>query len=60
MRSLGLIGKGVNMKGFYKVPFRAVYCDSIRSWLASCVEIFIVYKLRPPVNNLFSDGDVVE
>ena len=48
------------MKGFYKVPFRAVYCDSIRSWLASCVEIFIVYKLRPPVNNLFSDGDVVE
>ena len=37
------------MKGYYKVPFRQVYCESFRMWVASCVEIFVVYKLRPPI-----------
>jgi hypothetical protein len=37
------------MKGFYKVPFRHVYCETIRQWLASIVLSFVVYKLAPPV-----------
>lgn len=36
------------MKGYHKVPFRQVYCGSIRRWLASVVRSFIVYKLDPP------------
>jgi hypothetical protein len=36
------------MKGFYKVPFRQVYCETIRQWLASVVLSFVVYKLNPP------------
>ena len=37
------------MKGYYKIPRRMVYCDTFRLWLASMVEIFVVYKLRPPI-----------
>jgi len=36
------------MKGYYKVPFRQVYCDSLRLWLASLIECHIVLKLNPP------------
>ena len=36
------------MKGYYKVPNRQVYCDSIRLWIAAVIRIFVVYKLDPP------------
>jgi hypothetical protein len=37
------------MKGFYKVPFRQVYCSTLRQWLASVLLCHVVYKLDPPV-----------
>lgn len=36
------------MKGYYKVPGRMIYCDTLRAWLASIVECYVVYKLSPP------------
>jgi hypothetical protein len=36
------------MKGFYKVPFRQVFCGSLRSWLASVIECHVVLRLDPP------------
>lgn len=36
------------MKGYYKVPFRHVYCETLRLWLASVIECHVVYRLRPP------------
>jgi hypothetical protein len=32
----------------YKVPGRAVYCRTFRSWLASCILCHVVYRLDPP------------
>ena len=37
------------MKGYYKVPFRQVYCETIRLWLAAVIRCFVVYKLDPPI-----------
>ena len=37
------------MKGYYKVPGRQVYCETLRQWLAEVVLCFVVYKLAPPV-----------
>lgn len=34
------------MKGYYKVPFRQVYCDTLREWLASVIECHVILKLR--------------
>jgi hypothetical protein len=36
------------MKGYLKVPFRQIYCETIRQWLASTVLCFVVYKLDHP------------
>lgn len=36
------------MKGYIKVPFPQVYCDSWRSWLAELILCHVVYKLSPP------------
>ena len=36
------------MKGFHKVPFRQVYCDTWRSWLGETIYCLIVLKLNPP------------
>lgn len=36
------------MKGYYKVPGRDVYCETLRIWLAAVVRSYIVYKLDPP------------
>jgi hypothetical protein len=36
------------MKGYYKIPFRQVYCEGIRVWIAELILIFVVYKLNPP------------
>lgn len=32
---------------YKKVPYREVYCDTWRSWLAQVVLIFVVYKIDP-------------
>jgi len=36
------------MKGYYKIPLRQVYCDTLRGWIAEMILIFIVYKIDPP------------
>lgn len=36
------------MNGYYKVPGRDVYCDTLRGWLASVVVCHIFYRLAPP------------
>jgi hypothetical protein len=36
------------MKGYYKIPFRDVYCGTLRLWLAELILIFVMYKLDPP------------
>ena len=36
------------MKGYYKVPFRQVFCDSLRVWLAEVIHCDIVLRLNPP------------
>ncbi len=46
------------MKGYYKIPFRQVYCQGIRMWIASMVRIFIVYKLEPPTVPAFSAAEL--
>ncbi len=33
----------------YKIPFRQVYCATLRQWVASMILIFVVYKLAPPI-----------
>jgi hypothetical protein len=40
---------GTVMKGYYKVPARDVYCETLRHWLASAILCHIVYRLMPPV-----------
>lgn len=35
------------MKGYYKVPGREVYCDTIRKWVASVILCHVVYRLDP-------------
>jgi len=37
------------MQNYYKVPFRDVYCETFKSWVAQIIKIFIVYKLDPPI-----------
>lgn len=37
------------MKGYYKVPFREVYCDTLRMWLAEVILCHVVYRLAPPI-----------
>ena len=32
----------------YKVPFRMVYTETLRQWLAEVILCFVVYKLAPP------------
>ena len=36
------------VKGYYKVPFRQVYCETLRQWLASVILCHVVYRLDPP------------
>lgn len=36
------------MKGYYKVPGREVYCETLRGWLASVILCHVVYRLSPP------------
>lgn len=33
---------------YWKVPFRMVYCETFRQWVASCILCHIVYRLAPP------------
>ena len=44
------------MKGYYKVPFRQVYCETIRQWLASLILCHVVYRLDPPKLTEFPVG----
>ena len=34
------------MKGYYKVPFRQVYCETLRVWIASVIYCHIVLRLN--------------
>lgn len=36
------------MKGYIKVPFRRVYCEGIRAWLAETIYCHIVLRIDPP------------
>ena len=44
------------MKGYWKVPFRQVYCETIRQWMAEIVLCFVVYKLDPPLLPAIPNG----
>jgi hypothetical protein len=37
------------MKGYYRVPFRQVYCETLRTWAAAVILCHVVYRLAPPV-----------
>lgn len=37
-----------HIKGYYKVPGRMLYCETLRQWAASIVLCYVVYKLDPP------------
>ena len=34
------------MKGYYKVPFRQVYCETLRVWAASVIYCHVVLRLN--------------
>lgn len=36
------------LKGYYKVPFRQVYCETIRGWIAETIYCHVVLKIDPP------------
>ena len=36
------------MKGYWKVPFRQVYCESLRIWLAEVIHCHVYYRLNHP------------
>jgi len=36
------------LKGYYKVPFRDVHCETLRQWVASIILCHIVYRIDPP------------
>lgn len=33
----------------YKVPFRQVYTETIRQWIAETILCHVVYRISPPV-----------
>lgn len=35
------------MKGYYKVPFRQVFCATLRLWLAETLLCHVYYRLAP-------------
>ena len=37
------------MKGYYKVPFRQVHCETLRLWIAATINCHVVLRLAPPV-----------
>lgn len=36
------------MKGFYKVPFRQVYVQTVRDWIAESIYCHVVLRIMPP------------
>lgn len=38
----------LSLKNYWKVPFREVYCDTFRMWIAECILCHIYYRLAPP------------
>jgi len=40
--------KGDPMKGYYKVPFRQVYCETFRDWLSELIYCHVCLRLSPP------------
>lgn len=45
------------MKGYYKVPFRQVYCETIRCWLAETIYCHVVLRINPPYPRKNIGGD---
>lgn len=43
------------LSSYWKVPFRQVYCETFRVWLAEVIHCHVVLKLNPP--NLPSIGE---
>lgn len=41
---------------WWKVPFRQVYCESVRQWLKAVAWIFFVMKVFPDAVDLGSDA----
>ncbi len=38
----------MKLSEMWKVPFRQVYCETFRSWVAQTIYCHIVIKLDPP------------
>lgn len=36
------------MKGYWKVPFRQVYCESFRGWIAETIYCHVCLRIDPP------------
>lgn len=46
---MGITSKKLgSLKGYYKVPFRAVYCFSIWQWCASVFRCHVWLRVFPP------------
>jgi hypothetical protein len=40
--------KSEKLSDMWKVPFRQVYCETFRQWLATTILCHVVYRLDPP------------
>ena len=38
-----------SLSRYWKVPFRDVYCDGFRLWVAAVIRCHVVYRLDPPM-----------
>lgn len=38
----------VNLKDYWKVPFRQVYCSTFKLWVAETIYCHLVLRLNPP------------
>lgn len=42
--------KSTKLSDMYKVPFRNVYCDTFRMWIAETIYCHVVLRINPPTN----------
>lgn len=42
------------MNGYIKVPFRPVYCESFRQWIAETIYCHVVLRIKRPKFGPFS------
>jgi hypothetical protein len=45
---------------YYKIPFRQIYCETIRSWIREFVWVFVIYRLYGDyIHQLVGDPDML-